>query len=200
MECAAQRTCPSQSWTPTNPECHRDRQPIRALERVAGSRGCDGNKKVNGRKRHLLLDTLGFVLSVCVHDANMQDRAWHGCCSSRSEACSCVCGWCGRTVSARATWQPGCDTPWIGGWRSCSIRGKVGEAPGYRAGAPPTPAVEKPKGFVVLRRRRVVDWTFGWLGRSRRSPRDFEVLPSTNALLEASSARSDCVKHSGGGE
>ena len=39
-----------------------------------GVRGYDGGKKVNGRKRHLLVDTNGFVLKVVVHPANMQDQ------------------------------------------------------------------------------------------------------------------------------
>lgn len=39
-----------------------------------GVRGYDGNKKVNGRKRHLLVDTNGFLLKVKVHPAHMQDQ------------------------------------------------------------------------------------------------------------------------------
>jgi len=39
-----------------------------------GVRGYDGNKRVNGRKRHLLVDTNGLLLKVIVHPANMQDR------------------------------------------------------------------------------------------------------------------------------
>ncbi len=42
---------------------------------VGGPRGYDGAKKVNGRKRHLLVDTLGLVLRVEVHAADLQDRA-----------------------------------------------------------------------------------------------------------------------------
>ena len=40
-----------------------------------GERGYDGGKKVSGRKRHLLVDTLGNILDVLVHAANLQDRA-----------------------------------------------------------------------------------------------------------------------------
>jgi transposase len=39
-----------------------------------GVRGYDGNKKVKGRKRHLLVDTNGFLLKVKVHPANMSDQ------------------------------------------------------------------------------------------------------------------------------
>ncbi len=42
---------------------------------VGGIRGYDGAKKLSGRKRHLLEDTLGMVLKARVHSANLQDRA-----------------------------------------------------------------------------------------------------------------------------
>lgn len=42
---------------------------------VGGERGYDGGKKLNGRKRHLLVDTQGFVLKAKVHRADLQDRA-----------------------------------------------------------------------------------------------------------------------------
>ncbi len=42
---------------------------------VGGVRGYDGAKKLSGRKRHLLVDTLGLVLKARVHTADVQDRA-----------------------------------------------------------------------------------------------------------------------------
>src|SRR5262249_42013569 len=42
---------------------------------VGGVRGYDGAKKINGRKRHLIVDTLGLVLKAVVHPADIQDRA-----------------------------------------------------------------------------------------------------------------------------
>ena len=42
---------------------------------VGGVRGYDGAKKLSGRKRHLLVDTLGMVLKARVHTADLQDRA-----------------------------------------------------------------------------------------------------------------------------
>ena len=41
--------------------------------RVGGLRGYDGNKKVNGRKRHLVVDSLGNIISNLVHPANIHD-------------------------------------------------------------------------------------------------------------------------------
>ena len=50
-----------------------DSQSVKTTEQ-GGPRGYDGGKKVNGRKRHLLVDTLGLLLNVVVHPANVQDR------------------------------------------------------------------------------------------------------------------------------
>jgi transposase len=52
-----------------------DAQSVRAAATVpAASRGCDGGKKVPGRKRHIVTDTLGLLLVVCVTAANIGDR------------------------------------------------------------------------------------------------------------------------------
>ena len=50
-----------------------DSQSVRTTE-AGGPRGFDAGKKVNGRKRHLLTDTLGLPLRLVVHPANLQDR------------------------------------------------------------------------------------------------------------------------------
>jgi putative transposase len=50
-----------------------DRQSIKG-SRTSGRRGYDAGKKVKGTKRHLLVDTMGLLLCVVVHAANIQDR------------------------------------------------------------------------------------------------------------------------------
>jgi putative transposase len=54
--------------------CIMDSQSARTTS-VGGIRGYDGGKKLSGRKRHLLVDTLGLVLTATVHAADIQDRA-----------------------------------------------------------------------------------------------------------------------------
>ena len=50
-----------------------DRQSVKSTE-SSDERGCDAGKKVNGRKRHILVDTMGLLLMVLVLPANIQDR------------------------------------------------------------------------------------------------------------------------------
>jgi hypothetical protein len=51
-----------------------DRQPIREDEESGGNRGFDGGKKINGRKRHILVDSCSNLLAVRVTDGAVQDR------------------------------------------------------------------------------------------------------------------------------
>ena len=51
-----------------------NRQPEREDHRKRGPRGYDAGKKVKGRKRHIVVDTLGLLLAVVVHPADIQDR------------------------------------------------------------------------------------------------------------------------------
>ena len=60
------------------PYCLRHRQPEREERRKRGARidppGYDAGKKIKGKKRHLLVDTLGLLLHAVVHSADIQDR------------------------------------------------------------------------------------------------------------------------------
>ncbi len=50
-----------------------DSQSVKTTEQ-GGLRGYDGGKKVNGRKRHIIVDTIGLLLAIVVHAASIQDR------------------------------------------------------------------------------------------------------------------------------
>jgi putative transposase len=52
-----------------------DSQSVKSTEESAHPSGCDAHKNVKGRKRHLLVDTLGLLLSVYVSSADLQDRS-----------------------------------------------------------------------------------------------------------------------------
>src|SRR5882724_7871352 len=62
-----------QVGTRSSTERRQHRQPMGQNHRKRGERGIDGNKKVNGRKRHIVVDTLGLLLLVIVHPANIAD-------------------------------------------------------------------------------------------------------------------------------
>jgi hypothetical protein len=89
---------------------------------VGGVRGYDGGKKLSGRKRHLLVDTLGLVLRVTVHTADIQDRA------AVPEVLTGVKERFARL--AQGGWiraipvlpGPGLSSIWVGVSRSCGIQ------------------------------------------------------------------------------
>ena len=127
--------------------------------------GFDAGKRIKGRKRHLLVDTLGMVLAVLVTAANVPERAGAQALLSR------VLGW---FTWLRIMWVDGGYTgdafaQWVK-----EIRPKLEVQVVKRS--------DDVKGFVVLPRRWVVERTFGWLMRQRRLVRDYET---TEASAEA---------------
>lgn len=71
---SATRACPPHEDA-TSTQCRDPRQPVGEDGRKRGlARGYDGVKKIRGRKRHILVDTQGFVLKAVVHAADVPDR------------------------------------------------------------------------------------------------------------------------------
>jgi putative transposase len=116
---------------------------------------------VNGRKRHLLVDTLGVLLIVVVHAASIQ--ASDGAKLVRRRAL-------GRFPRRRHRWVDQGDNPHVIDWAR-AIGGWVVEIVA-------TPKDQK--GCAVLPRRWVVERTFAWLGRCRRLSKDDAALPETH--------------------
>jgi putative transposase len=151
-----------------------------------GPRGFDGGKKVSGRKRHVLVDTLGLLLKVVVHPANLHDRL----------GAKLVLGALGSDwPRLRHIWA---DQGYAGALRQWT-REHLGIElevvyPWWRNLQRYFPDLLEEMGFQpgfhVLPRRWVVERTFAWLGRSRRLSRDYERLPtSSEALIYLTSIR-----------
>ncbi len=128
-------------------------------------RGFDVHKQVAGRKRDIVVDTLGLLLMVVVHSAGVPDgkggRLLLGKLferikrSGHNRWCRLKLIWADRAYRVIADW--------------------VKKQFGWRI-----EVVSRPKdaeGFVLLQRRWVVERTFGWLGRYRRLSGDYEHQP-----------------------
>ena len=115
---------------------------------------------MNGRKRHLVVDTLGPLLAAAVHPADLQDR----------DGAKLVLGkLVGRFPRLALIWADGGYAGRLLVW-ALVVGGWVIEL------------VKKPEGataFAVLPKRWIVERTFAWLGRSRRLSKDDEGLPES---------------------
>jgi putative transposase len=141
-----------------------DSQSVKSTE-TSDERGYDAGKKVNGRKRHILVDTIGLVLRVMVLPANIQDRdgakqllaAFFSQKTRRRVKHIWADGGYAGTLLARARQL----------WR-CTVE-----------------IVKRSElhTFKVLPRRWVVERTFGWLGRYRRLSRDYERQATTGETM-----------------
>jgi len=173
-----------------------DSQSVKSTGVGGDQRGYDGAKKVKGRKRHLLVDTQGLVLSARVHSANIQDR----------EGIKLLLG------PAAGTGLPRLSHLWLdagytgqdkgAGWVQ-SVLGWTAEIVRH----PPKPAPEEvmmrwakewakegvaidvkkllpeegPRPFLPI--RWIVERTFSWLSQNRRLSKDYERLAETSEAL-----------------
>ena len=140
-----------------------DSQSAKTTE-VGGEHGYDAGKKINGRKRHLLVDTMGLVLMVVVHTANIQDRDG------------------ARLLFAKAKGLfPRLQRIWADGGYAGKLIGWLQETCGWVLEI--IKRSDAVKGFKLLPRRWVVERTFGWLGRYRRLSKDYERLPGSSEAM-----------------
>ncbi len=132
---------------------------------IGGERGFDGGKQVKGRKRHILVDTLGLILALAVTGANVSDPAGARLVFSR---------WGGHCKKLRRIWVDG------------TYRGTLLDWAAQRLKAVIEPVLRKDnlKGFVLVPKRWVSERTFSWLGQSRRLNKDYErLLDSSEAMI-----------------
>ena len=144
-----------------------DSQSVKTTDRGGRERGFDAGKQVYGRKRHILVDTLGLLLLVVVHSAGTQDR---------DGARAVLATLQHRFSQLRKIWADGIYNGGLAEWvRNLRTRNRIVLEIVKRR--------DQRKGFVVLPRRWVVERTFAWLSFHRRMSKDYEYLPETSEAL-----------------
>ena len=142
---------------------HRFPVGARRRHRPGASRGWDNAKKVNGRKRHIAVDVTGLVLDVIVTAASVQDRdAARPLLWNTHRGCRGV-----RLVWADA----GYHTSKLAAW-AATLKMNLQIV-----------AKRDPHAFEILPRRWVVERTFAWISKHRRTVRDYEHLPVSHKAM-----------------
>ncbi len=142
-----------------------DSASVRAADTVAAtSRGYDAGKKINGRKRHIAVDTNGLLLAVIVTVASIQDRdaALRLSALLRSKFSTITHVWVDGGYAGRfVAWAE----------RVLTLTVQV------------IKRSDDASGFEVLPRRWVVERTLAWLSKYRRCVRDYETHPDTHEAM-----------------
>jgi transposase len=132
-----------------------------------GPVGYDAGKRIRGRKRHLLVDTLGLVLGVVVTPADTTER------DGAKAVLRRVLRW---LIWLRLLWADG-------GYTGAAFANWV-KARRRTLAVQVVKRSDAVRGFKVLPRRWVVERTFGWLLHHRRWVRDYEqTISSAEAFV-----------------
>jgi putative transposase len=147
-----------------------DSQSVKTTE-VGGPSGYDAGKKIKGRKRFLLVDTLGLILALAVVPADVQDR----------DGAKAVLD----ALKAPFVWV---TKVWADGGFAGQL---VAWVAGLRSRRPVELEIVKRSdqavGFEVIPKRWIVERTFGWLNRTRRLSKDYErTIESSEAMIRLS--------------
>ena len=144
-----------------------DSQSVKVTMQPKGNVGFDGNKKIKGRKRHILTDTLGLILCVVVTAANTDDR---------QGLKALINQWFIKGVCRfRKLWVDA-------GYRSEALRKWVADLKKtHKIDLEVTD--HEGKGFQVVAKRWVVERAFSWLLGYRRNSKDYEVLTRNSEAM-----------------
>ncbi|WP_328663222.1 IS5 family transposase [Streptomyces sp. NBC_00328] len=150
--------------SPEPSACVIDAQSVKTSTSVpAASQGIDAGKKIVGRKRSIITDTLGLLLAVLVTAAGVQDST------------------AGKTLlDQAAASHPGLRKVWVdGGYRQHLVEHAA------TLGIDMEITQRKPgtRGFTPIPKRWAVERTYGWLMLHRRLARDYETLPARSEAM-----------------
>jgi putative transposase len=134
----------------------------------AGERGYDAGKKIKGRKRHLAVDVSGLILALVITSAAVQDR------DAAKTLIQPLLGLFGRL---QIIWADG-------GYLGALVQWVKRLRPFGKLHLDIVRRCDRSAGFKVLPKRWIIERTFGWLVKSRRLGRDYEVrLDHSEAMI-----------------
>jgi len=134
----------------------------------AGESGYDAGKKIKGRKRHLAVDALGLILTMVITSAAVQDR------DAAKTLIQTLMGLFGRL---QIIWAGG-------GYLGSLVQWVKRLRPFGKLHLEIVRRCDRSDGFKVLPKRWIIERTFGWLVKSRRLGRDYEVrLDHSEAMI-----------------
>ncbi|WP_442946585.1 IS5 family transposase [Nostoc sp. 'Peltigera malacea cyanobiont' DB3992] len=153
----------SKNREPSPSEAIMDSQTVETGTMVSKDVGFDSGKKIKGRLRHLMVDTLGLLIVVVITAANLSEQAGAKQVLSKLNSMRGL----GRLIQI-----------WVdGGYRGKGFSHWVINV--YRWLWSVVTRHQEHKGFVVLPKRWLVERTFGWFNWCRRLSKDYEILPQT---------------------